>query len=168
MPAMVAWISTFLAIYTVALWVVYKYYGARVLLNHIARQLNMQQQQPQVFAGDDNGDEFGGVEIEMMNNAGQQVQEAAAGMAIQAIEQVFSGNVTPNFGSPINKRALNQQLLSEQNNFLSPNINRYHIESEEDDGYDGSVLISPAKRAKPFKLTLTLPKKNPNDVSILG
>merc|ERR1712130_312706 len=98
------------------------------------------------------GDDDDFAEIEMMNNAGQQVQEEAAGMAIQAIEQVFSGNVTPNFGSPINKRALNQQLLSEQNNFLSPNINRYHIESDDDDGYDGSVLISPAKKQKPFKL----------------
>ena len=168
-PSMIAWTSAILAIYTVGHWAVYKYYGARVLLNHVARQFNNQQQQRQaLIVGDDEDDEYGGVggaEVEMIGNAGQQVQEAAAGMAIQAIEQVFSGNVTPNFGSPINKRALNQQLLR------SPNMQRYQIESDDDDDddqYDGSFLESPAKRAKPFKLTLTLPKDNPNDVSILG
>ena len=175
-PSMMASLCLFLAVYTVVLWAIYKYYGARVLLNHIARQFNLQQRQQQLRGFDDEADGNGGaigggVELEMVNNAGQQVEEAAAGMAIQAIEQVLSGNVTPNFGSPINsgKKALNQQLLQGQNQFLSPNINRYHIESDDDDDYDGSTLMSPATRQqKPFKLTLTLPKKNPTDVSILG
>ena len=139
---MVAWVSVFLAMYSLGMWTLYKYYGARALLNHIARELNQQQMQQQpLMMMDEDG-------IEMVMNEPQQIQEAAAGMAIQVIEEAMSGNVTPGMLTPVRGSPRRERM-----GFLSPRS--FHAMGNSQDEYDGNILASPAMRnIKPMKLKL--------------